>query len=324
MGKLKAGIVGTNFISDWFCESCLDSRAVLPVAVCSRDRERGRAFALKYGIENVFCDYGEMLLSDIDLVYIANPNSLHMPYSLDALRHGKHVLCEKPAALDRDSLTEAVAEAEKRGLVFMEAMRTVHDPIAFAIKDLISREGPVKEAHLSFRQYSSRYDSFKEGIILNAFNPALGNAAVMDIGIYPISLCVFLFGVPLEIKSSSEKLSNGFEGSGEALFRYPDLNVLISYSKIAAQEAPSHIDLGSKRITIGKISTMEQVLAGEIGGTAEEILAERPRNNMVYEIMDFEKCVNDPSAAARWNEYSIQAISCVDRIRKQNGIFFEE
>ncbi len=322
MRPLRAGIVGTNFISDWFCESCLETKAILPCCVCSRDPERGRSFGGKYGITEIFDDYEKMLGSDIDLVYIANPNSLHIPYAEKALLRGKHVLCEKPAATDAASLTETVRKAKGSGLVFMEAMRTVHDPLAREIKGLICKFGPVRDAELIFRQYSSRYDSFKAGVVLNAFDPALGNAAVMDIGIYPVSLCTFLFGRPEKITSRSEILHNGFEGSGEAVFSYRDLDVRIAYSKTSAQSGPSRIVFDSAEVTIGKISTMDDVLISVKGSEPVPLMTERPSNNMIYEISDFAGAVRSGKTADEWNAYSMTAISCVDEIRKQNGIEF--
>ena len=205
----------------------------------------------------------------------------------------------------------------------MEAMRTVHDPLAMEIKGLIYRYGPVREAELCFEQYSSRYDSFKNGIVLNAFDPSLGNAAVMDIGIYPVSLCTFLFGRPDRISSESEILCNGFEGAGKAVFSYGSgLDVRISYSKITVQKAPSYISFDDARVTIGKISTMDDVLISEEGSEFTPLMPERPKYNMVYEIKDFAEAVADPSLADRWNGYSMAAISCVDEIRRQNSVDF--
>ena len=121
-------------------------------------------------------------------VYIASPNALHIPQSEYFLGHGINVLCEKPAAADEISLEAAIAAAERSGAVFAEAMRPAHDPAIARIRSALGEIGPIRSARFEFTQYSSRYDRFLAGERVNTFDRTLGNAALLDLGVYAISL----------------------------------------------------------------------------------------------------------------------------------------
>lgn len=121
--EIKLGIIGTNFISDTLCESAEKVDGIKPHAVYSRTREKGAEFAAKHGIEKVYCGLEEFLSSDIDAVYIASPNFLHGSQSLAAISHGKHVIVEKPAALNEEEFSLMAGAAKEKGVVLMEAMR---------------------------------------------------------------------------------------------------------------------------------------------------------------------------------------------------------
>ena len=107
---VRFGIIGTNNISDWFIAGAkMDSRFTIS-CVYSRTREKGTAFAAKYGVEKVFTTF-EQMLEHIDAVYIATPNYIHAEQSLFFLRNGKAVLCEKPFALNYIQAKEMIDTA---------------------------------------------------------------------------------------------------------------------------------------------------------------------------------------------------------------------
>ena len=223
---LKIGMIGTNFISDDFCEAAAQVPGAELFAVYSRKQETGDAFAAKHNIPRVYTDYDEFLDSGLDAVYVASPNFAHCSQTLKALDHKKHVLCEKVMAVNEQEVRSMIDCARQNNAVLLEAMRPDFDPAYDLIEQNLPRIGKLRRATFEFCQYSSRYDSFREGIIQNAydsfregiiqnaFNPELGNAAVMDIGVYCIHSLVRLFGAPKGVKAFSTKLPNGFDGSG--------------------------------------------------------------------------------------------------------------
>lgn len=322
LSDLRIGIIGSNFVADWFCDTVNGSDGASLAAVYSRTDERGQAFAEKHGIPAVFTDMEAFLSSDIDAVYIASPNICHFPQAMDAVRHGKHVLVEKPACLNEGQFRELLGAAERSGVVVLEAMRPGHDPALERAREAMGQIGTVRRAVFDFCQYSSRYDRYKAGEILNAFNPDLGNAALMDIGVYAVHCCAVLFGRPESVYAKSVILQNGMEGMGTAFLTYPGLQAEIVWSKITDSVSPSVILGEGGAVLLGKLSTVESVTLVPRGGEASDVTGERPENNMVYELADFLAAVRGGADPSPWQENTALTLSIMDEIRRQNGIVF--
>ena len=182
MRKVRFGIIGTNFITDWILEAAREELRFEATAVCSRSRETGQAFALKHGIPHLFTSPEEMAASSlIDAVYIAVPNSLHAALSILFMQQGKHVLCEKPLASNAKEAREMIRVARQNGVTLMEAMKSTLTPNFRQLRRHLAEAGCLRRYFASYCQYSSRYDKLKAGIVLNAFNPELSNGAMMDL-----------------------------------------------------------------------------------------------------------------------------------------------
>lgn len=322
MENVKLGVIGTNFVSDWLCESVAASRGIECAAVYSRTEEKGGEFAAKHGIPAVYTDMEAFLSSDIDAVYIASPNFLHYPQATEAVRHGKHVLAEKPACLNRRQFENLAAEAERAGVVVLEAMRPGHDPAMETARAAIGRIGAVRRAVFDFCQYSSRYDRYRRGEILNAFNPALGNAALMDIGVYAVHCCIMLFGRPDAVYARSVILPNGMEGMGTAFLTYADMQAEIVWSKITDSVNPSVITGEDGAVILGKLSTVESVVLKQRGGVETDLTGRRPENNMIFEIADFVSAVRGETDPAPWIRNTALTLEIMDEVRRQSGIVF--
>lgn len=318
---MKLGIIGTNFISDRLVEAAKEE-GVLLSAVYSRTEESGSAFAQKHGIPQNFTDYKEFLKCGIDAVYVASPNALHYSQSKEALLAGLSVLCEKPAVPTVAQYRELVSLAKERGLVFLEAMRPAHDPSLALIREQLPRLGKIRHAVFEYCQYSSRYDAFLAGDIKNAFNPALCNAAVMDIGVYPIHTCIRLFGMPKDVTSHSIFLSNGFEGEGIAHLIYDEMQVDILYSKITQSVRPSVIT-GEYGSLCFDVPNTPQSIVLCLRGQEEERLSYTPvKNNMIYELREFARLHAAKEADHPHLLPSEQTIAVIERICASSGIRF--
>lgn len=327
---LKIGIIGTNFISDDFCEAAALVPGAELCAIYSRKQETGDAFATRHGIPRVYTDYDEFLNSGLDAVYVASPNFAHCSQTLKALNHKKHVLCEKVMAVNEQEVRSMINCARENDVVLLEAMRPDFDPAYDLIGKTLPRIGKLRRASFEFCQYSSRYDSFREGIIQNAFNPELGNAAVMDIGVYCIHSLVRLFGAPKNIKAVSTKLSNGFDGSGIVLMEYEDMTAEAVYSKIAVSVNPSVLQGEDGSIMIDYISKPETISLrlreGSRdtlkGGTIEKLPYTPVKNNMIFEIQEFLKLIENKEVDHKYLKYSLDTIRVLDEVRCQAGIRF--
>ena len=285
---MNIAVIGTNFISDSFCNAQKRVNGTKTLAVCSRAKERGAEFAEKHGIERVYSDLSEMLSDrEIDAVYIASPIFAHAEQAVLAMAAGKHVLCEKMMAATLDEFYEMKRASEKYGRVLIEAMRPAHDPLINAVRETIPKIGKVRRASLEFCQYSSRYDKFKAGIVENAFDPKIKNSALSDIGIYPLYLALDLFGEPCDLGCRSVFLENGFEGEGVLTLGYSDKVVTVTYSKIFGGSLPSVIEGEDGAIIINKISAPTEISLRLRGREPEIIGRADTEENMQYEIAAF-------------------------------------
>lgn len=323
MSKLKLGIIGSNFVSDWLCEATRLTEDFELRAVFSRTAEKGNAFAEKHSIGKVYTDFEQFLSSDIDAVYIASPNFAHAAQAVAAAEHGKHVLCEKPVSSNLAEYRKMRRAANEHKIVLLEAMRPAFDPALEAVKSLLPKIGRIRRASFEFCQYSSRYDKYREGEILQAFKSEFSNAAVMDIGVYPIHFCLRLFGRPTgQVWSKSVILENGFEGSGEILLPYDSMTAVISYAKTFDSVSPSIISGEDGSILIDKMSAPRKITLVPRKGEAEDIPFDFSENNMVFELSEFARLIKTGSFVNVHEEYSQMELELLDTVRKQNGIVF--
>ena len=317
------GFVGTGKISRQFAAAVNRTAGVLPCLVFSRDAATGDRYAKECGVDAATDSWAGFLNdSSLDAVYIATPNSVHFSQALDALRAGKHVLCEKPLTTDAARFDRLAAEARARGLVLMEGMRILHDPVFSLIREGIKRIGKIRRARLIYCQYSSRYDKFKEGTVLNAFNPALSNAAVMDIGVYPASLAVALFGPARSIRAKSTFLYNGFEGEGEATLAYDGFDTTLVWSKIRDASEESAVEGENGTLLIDRLSGTTRIEVLYPNGRLETIPYAPAENNMVYEAADFRDAISGKFDPAPFLAVSRMTVKTLDAVRYAAGIVF--
>ncbi len=328
---VRIGIVGTNNISDHFCEAAAQAPEADVCAVYSRKQETGEGFAKKHGISAVYTDYGRFLRSELDAVYIASPNYVHCRQSVEAMWHGKHVLCEKVMAVNEREVASMIECAKRNNIILLEAMRPDFDPAMQLAGEHLPEIGKLRRVKFEYCQYSGRYDSFRNGEILNAFKPELANAAIMDIGVYCIHSLIRFLGMPQEVKACSVRLCNGFEGSGIVLMRYGDLIAEAVYAKNTVSVNPSVFqgEDGSLLIDhIGRPAQMELRLRRGYrdtlrGGEIREIAFEPPENNMVFEVKEFIRLIREKEVNHKYLQYSLDTIRVIDEARRQNGIVFQ-
>ena len=320
---MNFGVIGTGSIVEHFLEAaslCTDFRLY---AIYSRTLEKGRDFAKKYGASLVFDSLEKLAqCQEIDAVYIASPNSCHCEQAILMMENKKHVLCEKPISSNLSELRDMLAKAEANQVVLLEAMRSAFDPGFYKIKEYLPKLGTIRRATLQFCKYSSRYDKFKEGIIQNAFNPELSNSALMDIGVYCVSSMVRLFGRPDKITANSIFLENGMEGAGTVTANYTTMQAELIYSKITNSFLPSQIQGEEGTMVIREIAAPEEIEIYYRDGKKEQIIIEKDRNNLFYEIQEFIEMIFGRKEIRSHSQYSLMEMEIMDEARRQTGIVF--
>ncbi len=321
---MNFAIVGTNFISDKFCEAASCVKLAEVVAVYSRRAETGKAFAKKHNIGKVYTDYSTMLKdTEIDAIYIASPTMCHAEQAILALDAGMHVLCEKMIAATYPEFLLMKAARTRSGKVLIEAMRPDFDEILRYVSDNLNKIGSIRHARLEYCQYSSRYDRFKAGEVMNAFDPKMKNSALSDIGIYPLHYAISLFGSPQKISSAGDFLHNGFLGGGASVLSYDGFEVEVIYSKTYEGENVSTIEGECGEISFDKINEPTYRTLTLERGNAETYHAPADKSNMTDEIAEFIRiCESDASRENELLDITEKTMLAVDMIYRELGISF--
>lgn len=320
---IRFGIIGTNWITESFLQAARACDDFALTAVYSRTEERARQFADKYGAAHLYTDVEAMAASgEIDAVYIASPNSFHAKQAIACMRHGVHVLCEKPIASNVAELKAMIEAARRCGVVLMEAMKSTLLPNFQAIRDNMGRLGTIRRYFSSYCQYSSRYDAYRQGTVLNAFNPEFSNGALLDLGVYCIYPAIVLFGKPDRVQASGVLLETGVDGEGSLLLQYPGMDAVIMYSKIADSSLPSEIQGEDGTIVIGKISQPQTVELRHRDGTVESLTREQADNSMIYEIKEFLSLIRRGERQSGINtlDRTLWTMEIMDEARRQIGL----
>lgn len=334
MKKIRFGVIGTNNITDWVIAGGREDQRFELTAVCSRTQERADEFAAKHGIPYTFTSVEQMAESDlIDAVYIATPNYMHAKQSIACMKRGKHVLCEKPFASNAREAKEMIEVARMNNVTLMEAMISTLNPNFAVVKNELKNLGTIRRYFASYCQYSSRYDKFKDGIILNAFKPELSNGAVMDIGIYTIYPMVALFGRPNKIDAQGVVLHTGVDGQGAVNFSYDGMNATVLYSKIANSALPTEIEGEDGNLLLDKIhitknvtfiprKTTSQGKEQSYNGAAIGVPLEH--SEYYYEIAEFINLVEQGKKESLVNtlDNSLATMEIIDEIRRQLGVHY--
>ncbi len=321
--RIRFATIGTNFITDTFIEAAGACEALTYEVAYSRDGQKAQAYAREKGARR-WCDSLEALAADpeVDAVYIASPNSLHHAQAAMMLASGKHVLCEKTITSNSRELSHLMDLAKANQVVLLEGMRSVHDPGFQALVDALPHLGTLRRVSFQYCQYSSRYDKFKEGIVENAFNPALSNGALMDIGVYCVHPLVALFGEPESILSDVLFLHNGVDGAGTILAHYPGMQAELTYAKIADGRIPSQIQGEAGTMTIENIAIPKRLTIHYRDGRKEEIILPKEKNNMVHEVRVWAALIAQGAVDHPYLKASQQALALMDAVRRQQHMVF--
>lgn len=188
---LRWGIIGPGKIARPFCEGIKRLPDARVTAVGSRSPERAAAFADEFGIPARHGSYDELVADPtVDAVYVATPHPMHREHVLLAIKAGKAVLCEKPFTVNAKEAEQVVTAARSSGVFVMEAMKTRFFPAMRQIQRRVA-EGAIGEPRLLQADFGFRAGFDPRSRL---FDPALGGGALLDVGVYCVSLASQFFG----------------------------------------------------------------------------------------------------------------------------------
>lgn len=321
MKTYRWGILGTGNIARKFARSLGLLGNVNLYSVGSRDRDRADSFAHEFGFAKSFGSY-EAFLSDrdLDVVYISSPHSHHLEHTMLALKHGKHVICEKPMSLNADEVKVMAREAKSRKLFLMEALWPPFQPSYLKAEEIFKEESLGKLKHIRGKfAFNAPYDPQRR-----TYNIELGGGSLLDIGIYPIMDILRYMGYPDSFEATSVLTGTGADESTSVIFRYSDGRLAEAYSSFANCAGIStefNFEKGNIILSRGRDRSQHLVIETQEGET-EEMLFSPPAQGYQLEAVEVMHCIDKGliESPVVPLSFSIQLAEIMDAVRIRTGI----
>lgn len=320
--KIRWGLVGLGGIARKFADDLKLVDDAELVAVGSRSQDKANLFAKEYGVPNAFGSYDDLFDFDgVDVLYIATPHNSHAELSIAAMKKGKHVLCEKPIAVNGKDLRRMIDTAIEEKVFLMEAMWTRFNPAVQKVIQLIDdgKIGDVGYVNADFTYYG--LDREEDCRILN---PELAGGSILDIGIYPIFMSYLILGMPDKIIAESSFFGTGVEMQTSMIFKYKNAHAVLHSGFASNLEVKAKIAGSKGSLSLRPMWHCAQGYSFEEGGDVENF--DLPTMGLGYanEIVEVHECLRAGKLQSDlWShQNSIDLMKLMDEVRNQVGAIF--
>lgn len=288
--QLRWGVIGCGVIANQMAEAlAAEGRHIDGVA--NRTHEKAVAFADKHGVARVYDTIDELIAApDIDVLYLTTPHNTHITYLRKALTAGKHVLCEKSITLNSAELAEARELASTHGVQLMDACTILHMPL---YKELQRRIDTGDFGRVNLIQ--ENFGSYKEYDMKNRFfNPELAGGALLDIGVYSLTLArLFLKSQPHEALSMMNPAPTGTDETEGILLRNAEGQmVVLSLTMHSKQPKRAMISADKAYLEIMEYPRADRAsIVWTETGAREELQVGNTAQALSYVLADMESAV---------------------------------
>ena len=319
--KIKWGIIGLGTIAHQFANDLMLIEDAELAAVASRNLEKSKEFAKEYDCPKAYSSYDAIINDpEIDILYIATPHSSHASLTIQALQHNKHVLCEKPIALNYSDALQMITASKANNKFFMEAFWTRFNPsFREAFSKIKKGEiGEVKYINADFAFYADNLDGI--GNRKTAMN--LGGGSLLDIGVYPLFLCYVVLGIPSEILAKSNFHQTGADLQTSMILQYENAQAILHASFVSTSNIKATINGAKGRINLNTLWHQAQSYTLTLDNQEEEILLPTKGKGFTYEIEECHQCIRENRIESNlWShQNSLDLIKIVDTVRHQIGL----
>jgi predicted dehydrogenase len=321
------GVIGTGGIAAAFLTDLAYLPSAQVVSVGSRSTASAQGFADRFGIENRYGSYEELVNApEVDVVYVATPHPLHHMCAMLAIKAGKACLVEKPMTINLTEAASLVAAARAGGTFLMEAMWTRFLPHVVRIRELIAA-GRLGEVRSFMADFGERV---AEDPTNRAYAPELGGGALLDLGIYPLSFASMLFGAPTQVCAVSTPAFTGVDGQTSVILRYAQGQQALLFASLDARTPNGASINGTKgRIEIAgdflAPSTFRLIPEGSrTGETIESYEVPHQGRGLRHQAAEVGRCLRAgllESPVMPLDE-SLTIMTTLDEIRSQIGLVY--
>jgi predicted dehydrogenase len=320
--KIKWGIIGLGNIAHQFAKDLMLVEDADLVGVASRNLEKAQEFAEKYDCKKAYDSYDAIINdTEIDILYIATPHNSHAALSIKALQNNKHVLCEKPLALNYNDALLMIQASKENHKFFMEAFWTRFNPSfreAFAkIKN--GEIGEVKYINADFA-----FCANLDGIGNRNTDLKLGGGALLDIGVYPLFLSYMLLGIPNEILAKSNFHKTGADVQTSMILQYENAQAILHASFVSTSNIKATINGTKGRINLNTLWHEAQSYTLNVANQEVEYPLPTKGKGFTYEIEECHQCIKlNKIESELWShQNSLELIKMVDEVKNQIGLVY--
>jgi predicted dehydrogenase len=322
--KVRWGIVGTGKISSAFATALQETPGAVLAGVASRSSDSAAAFASEFGVQTAYGSYEALAAApDVDLVYIGTPHPMHVENALLMLSGGKGVLCEKPFTINRAEAERMVALAREKKLFLMEAMWTRFMPALAEVRAIVASGeiGEVSQVMADFGFHASFGPEHR------VFNRLLGGGALLDLGIYPLSIAMDLLGPLASVQAQAEIGDTGVDTQTVFTLKHKGGGLSLCGCSLKAK-TPTELSvsgtLGHVRMNT-QFHRAESVTVTLASGVARTVPTPYLGNGYVHEAIEAQRCFKAGliESPAMTHDESLALMGVLDEIRRQIGLRYQ-
>ncbi len=325
MEKVKIGIVGTGNIAHRFANAMKNVENARLVAIASRTQLCAENFGDEFNIPNRFYSYKDMAKSDlIDAAYIAVPHSGHKDCSILMMANGKHVICEKPLAVNKKECEEMIACAKQNEVLLMEAMWSSFVPGTIKMQEIVNSGalGEIRCVEGKFC-YTMDEDEMEHHVLKNEN----GGGSLLDVGVYCLNFAKWYLGTDIEDFAAYSHNYNGIDAHTQVLIKYKNGAIAnLSSAVLLRKEAGGYI-YGTKGYAhLDKCYSPQEIHIKYNDGKEEIINAPFSGNGFEEQIEHFAGLILSGIKESPVNTFnqSLFIANQMDEIRRRIGIVYPQ
>ncbi|MFL6711139.1 MAG: Gfo/Idh/MocA family protein [Massilia sp.] len=318
---VRWGILGTGKIAREFADAIKVTPGAVLAAVASRDADTAAGFARDFCAASSYGGYQALAdAPDVDLVYIASPHPMHAENALMALNAGKGVLCEKAFTINRREAETVVALAREKKLFLMEAMWTRFMPALAEVRRIVASGAIGTPTHLT-----ADFGFFaKAGEAHRLFNPALGGGALLDLGIYPLSIACALLGSVESVRASATMGPTGVDVQTGFVLKH-DNGAISSCACSLTARTPCELTISGPHGHVRMNSRFHETTSITVAledGTAYTVPTPYLGNGYVHEILEAQRCWREGliESPGMTHAETLALMGLMDEMRSQIGL----
>lgn len=323
--KIRFGIVGTGTIAHRFAEAIKNVDNAELVAVASRTKENAEKFGCEFDIPARFDSYEKMALSDvIDAAYIAVPHSGHIGCSCLMMNNGKHVLCEKPMAVNSKEAEEMFRCARENNVLLMEAMWARLVPGTIKMLELVEDGvlGDILGVEGKFC-YSMDEDEMDHHV----FKRENGGGSLLDVGVYGLNFASWYLGKDVETINAQSDIYNGVDSHTCVLLKYKNGAIADISSAILLRKPNEGYVYGNKGYArLLRFYAPQEIDIYLNNGETVKIPVPYAGNGFEEQIAHFSECVSKglKESPVVTHEQTLYITKQMDKIRKITGVEYPQ